>query len=444
MSVDYPDRIVFREAIVADRVSVRVPGSKSITNRAMLMAALATGRSTLRSVLFSDDTHRMIDGLRAFGVAIDVEDDSTVRIHGCGGKLAESNAVVFTGNSGTTVRFLSAAAALAPTGVTATLDGVERMRSRPIQDLLDALAEWGVDARSRLGTGCPPVEVAGGGIDGGICHVRGNLSSQFLSALLMIAPYSRTSATIVVDGELVSYPYVSMTMSLMKAFGVECSREEDGSFRIPAPQIYRGREYTIEPDASNASYFLGAAAVTGTSVRLEGLGTQSVQGDVAFVDVLEKMGCRIARTGDSLCVTGPPKLCPFTANMQNIPDTAQTAAVLALFADGVSHICGISNLSVKETDRLNATAAELSKMGAQVEVTNSSWTIHPPERGAGPVEIETYDDHRMAMAFAVAGLRVPGLTILDPGCVAKTFPNFWSLWKETFGEHVTGKYGSER
>ncbi len=431
-TVDYPAQLSLTPSPAPVQASVRLPGSKSITNRALLLAALADGTSRLLHPLHSDDTEYMTEALRCLGVCIDRDDDAVV-VRGMGGSLSASpSARLFVGNSGTTVRFLTAAACLAPPGTSIVLDGTARMRERPIRDLLGALLTLGVQAASVNGHGCPPVRVRGGGMEGGACRMAGDVSSQFLSALLQVAPYAKRDVEIEIVGELVSKPYVDMTQAVMRAFGAEMENEDYRRLRVRAGQRYHARDYQIEADASNASYFLAAAAVTGGTVTLGNLGTNSIQGDVRFADVLESMGCTVTR-GAQITLAGPARLSAIDVDMQDIPDTAQTLAVCAAFADGPSRISGLASLRVKETDRLRAIALELAKLGAGVEEGPDFWVIHPPAGGVyRPAEIDTYDDHRMAMAFAVAGLRIPNVVINEPGCVAKTFPDFWQRWGAAF------------
>ncbi|MDQ2798063.1 MAG: 3-phosphoshikimate 1-carboxyvinyltransferase, partial [Armatimonadota bacterium] len=321
---------------------------------------------------------------------------------------------------------------LTPPGSDVVLDGVARMRERPIRDLLGALLTLGVDAKSVNGGGGPPVRVQGGGLPGGVCHLRGDISSQFLSALLMVAPLARQEVQIAIVGELVSRPYVAITQSVMRAFGAMFEDEAYPRLVVPAGQQYQAREYVIEADASNASYFLAAAAVTGGKVVIDNLNSESIQGDVHFANVLEQMGCTVTH-GSQITIEGPSQLQAIDIDMESIPDTAQTLAVVAAFANGPSRITGLTSLRVKDTDRVEAIATELPKMGVRVEAGHDSWVITPPANGLRGAEIDTYDDHRMAMSFAVAGLRVPGMTINDPGCVAKTFPDFWERWRQAFG-----------
>jgi len=403
--------------------TVRVPGSKSLTNRALIIAAMADGPSTLTGVLDSEDTRVMVEAIQALGIPV-VHDTAAagVRIEGCGGRFPVREARLFVANSGTTLRFLTAM--LATGAGTYHLDGTPRMRQRPIADLLAALSALGANARSDLGTGCPPVTIEARGLDGGFASVRGDVSSQFLSGLLMAIPYARDTITVEVQGVLVSRPYVSMTLAVMEAFGVQTGNRKFRRFDV-YPAHYRGCDFAIEPDASAASYFFALAALTGGTVTVEGLGPSSLQGDLAFVDILEHMGCTVKRQRDRTTVTGG-RLRAVDVDMNAISDTVMTMAVVALFADGVSRIRNVAHIRHKETDRIAALAAELRKLGARIDELADGLVIHPPAASLPqPARINTYDDHRMAMSFALAGLKIPGVTILDPGCVAKTYPGFW-------------------
>lgn len=432
-TIIYPERLPLLPVPGPVHASVSLPGSKSITNRALLLAALADGESLLRAPLHSEDTLYMTQALRALGVAIQETPERDLRITGSGGAFDTPKGTLFVGNSGTTIRFLTAAACLAPAGAAVTLDGVARMRERPIRDLVGALLTLGVEAECLNGHGCPPVRVRGGGMVGGRCRLAGDVSSQFLTALLQVAPYARTDVEIGIVGELVSKPYIDITQAVMASFGVGLENEAYRTLRVESGQRYVGREYAVEADASNASYFLAAAAVAGRTVTLENLGTTSIQGDIRFIDVLERMGCTVTQGGGTITLTGPGQLRAIEADMEAIPDTAQTLAVVAAFADGPSHLTGLASLRVKETDRVRAVARELPKLGVRVEEGPDSWTIHPHAAGRDtPAEILTYDDHRMAMSFAVAGLRLPNVIINNPGCVAKTFPDFWARWGTAF------------
>ncbi len=432
-AITYPEQLPLSPVAGPVHASISLPGSKSITNRALLLAALADGVSLLRAPLCSEDTFYMAQALRDLGVSIEETPERDFRVTGAGGFFQAPPEPLFIGNSGTTVRFLTAAACLAPTGADVILDGVARMRERPIRDLVGALLTLGVEAECLNGHGCPPVRVRGGGLPGGRCRLRGDVSSQFLTALLQVAPYAQADVEIEIVGELISKPYVAITQAVMASFGVTMENDGFRFLRVASKERYRGQDYVIEADASNASYFLAAAAVTGGTVTLANLGASSIQGDIKFVDMLERMGCTVTRAPETITLTGPEHLQGIEADMEAIPDTAQTLAVVAAFADGPSHLTHLASLRVKETDRVRAIARELPKLGVRVEEGSDDWTIHPPagERYTGEA-IDTYDDHRMAMAFAVAGLRVPGVVINDPRCVAKTFPDFWKRWETAF------------
>jgi 3-phosphoshikimate 1-carboxyvinyltransferase len=407
------------------RGSIRPPGSKSITNRALVIAALAEGTSTLRGALASEDTQVMIESLSRLGISVGEADrGTTLTVGGCGGRVPNREADLFVGNSGTTVRFL--AAMLAACSGKFRLDGVPRMRERPIADLIATLNQLGGDVVSEQGTGCPPVIINARGLGGGEAKIRGDVSSQFLSALLMAAPYARDAVRLTVEGELVSKPYVHMTVGLMHDFGVEVPAGDLTQFAIAGSQRYHGHDYAIEPDASAASYFWGAAAVTGGAVTVRGLGREALQGDVAFVDCLQKMGCEVRDETDGIQVTGKP-LRGIDVDMNAISDTAQTLGVVALFANGPTTIRGIAHVRHKETDRIGDLARELRKFGATIDEFADGLRITPPAsyasfRGAS---IATYNDHRMAMSLALAGLKLPGVVIENPGCTAKTYPEFF-------------------
>jgi 3-phosphoshikimate 1-carboxyvinyltransferase len=405
--------------------TVRPPGSKSITNRALICAALAVGRSLLTGVLDSDDTRVMIDSLRRLGLELQFSPDAQqVEIAGCGGAWPAKSAELFIGNSGTSIRFLTAALAVGA-GIY-RLDGIHRMRERPIGDLLEALIQLGVRVFSEARNACPPVVLDASGLAGANASVRGDVSSQFLSGLLMALPYARDAVELHVTTPLVSQPYVTMTLGVMEAFGIACDSNGLTRFHFPGRQRYAGCHYEIEPDASAASYFWGAAAITGGEVTVQGLSRAALQGDVAFCDCLAQMGCQVTYSAHSITVAGRAKR-GITVNMNAISDTVQTLAAVALFADGPTTITGVGHIRHKETDRIGDLARELRKLGATVDEFVDGLRITPArQRGAA---IETYNDHRMAMSLALAGLRIPGVVINDPGCVAKTYPRFF----EDFG-----------
>jgi len=404
------------------RGTIRPPGSKSITNRALVCAALANGRSELHGALASEDTHVMIDSLQRLGIEV-IQDSrhETLTVAGCGGQLPADRAELFVANSETTIRFLTA---LVASGVGHyRLDGIERMRQRPIGDLLDALSQLGPTCVSESGNGCPPVRIDTPGLLGGHARVAGDISSQYLSGLLMAAPNAQQAVTIEVDGELVSKPYIDITLQVMAAFGVQVERDGYATFRSDAPQPYQAREYRIEPDASAASYFWGAAAVTGGRVTVEGLSRDALQGDVAFCDVLARMGCEVDFQSDSITVTGKP-MRGIEVDMNAISDTVQTLAAVALFAEGVTTVTGVAHNRHKETDRIGDLARELRRLGAEVEEREDGLRIIPAT--LRPAEIETYNDHRMAMSLALVGLKSPGVVIKNPACTQKTYPDFFS------------------
>jgi 3-phosphoshikimate 1-carboxyvinyltransferase len=419
---DYPPEITIeplRE--IPQSVSIRVPGSKSLTNRALIVAAMADGPSKLSGALDSDDTRVMVDSLQRLGISVAHDPDTaTITVQGCGGRIPAKQAELFVANSGTSLRFL--AAMLATGKGTYRLDGSPRMRQRPVADLLSAVNGLGAIAKSDLDTGCPPITIEANGLDGGFVIVKADVSSQYLSGLLMALPYARGLTTVEVDGTLVSQPYVAMTLAVMEAFGSRPANHNYRRFNVK-PTHYRGRSYAIEPDASAASYFLAAAAISGGTVTVEGLGPASIQGDMGFVDILEHMGCRVERAVERITITGGP-LRAVDVDMNAISDTVMTLAAVALFADGVTRVRNVAHIRHKETDRLSALAAELRKLGASVDEQPDGLIIIPPAK-ISPARIATYDDHRMAMSFALVGLRAEGVTILDPGCVAKTYPGFW-------------------
>jgi 3-phosphoshikimate 1-carboxyvinyltransferase len=415
-----PEKIEIRPRGPID-ASVRPPGSKSLTNRALVCAALADGISQLTGALDSEDTRVMVAALQQLGIAVKHDPRSaTIDVIGRGGKIPVRDAELYLANSGTSIRFLSCLTALGKGQF--VLDGNERMQQRPIGDLIDALRSMDVRILDVQGTRCPPLVVHANGLKGGTTTVRGDISSQFLSGLLMVAPYAKEPVTLNVEGELVSKPYVDMTVAVMRGFGVEVREEKPNSYFVKAPQRYQARLEAIEPDASAASYFLAAAAITGGVVRVEGLSRHGLQGDVAFADVLEQMGCDVTFADDSITVRGG-ELHGIDVDMNPISDTVQTLAAVALFAAGPTRIRGVGHIRHKETDRIGDLARELIRLGAEVQETDDGMTITPAPLHAA--EIHTYDDHRMAMSLALVGLRVPGVVILDPDCTSKTYPRYF-------------------
>ena len=420
----YPEKFEIVPLTKVPKTMVSVPGSKSITNRALVLAALS-GNCTIFDALHSEDTAVMVQCLRALGFRVHVDWDAAIisvsRPSGCP-LIPETTANLFTGNSGTTMRFLTALVALGHG--TYRLDGVERMRQRPIGDLLDALQQLGVDARSEFDNGRPPVVVRANGLNGGAVSIRGDVSSQFLSGLLMVAPFATGDVRIEIEGSLVSEPYVEMTCGLMCLAGLKMEFFPGRSCFVPGNQrTLFFDEFRVEPDASAASYFWAAAAITGGTVTVADLSRKSLQGDVAFVDILAQMGCRVEECSSGITVHGRP-LHGVDVDMNAISDTVMTLGAVACFADGPTTIRNVAHIRHKETDRIAALAAELRKVGATVEEFADGLTIKPgPLHGA---EIDTYNDHRMAMSLALVGLKAPGVVILNPGCVAKTYPGFWA------------------
>jgi len=429
----YPDLITIQPLLAPPSAVIEVPGSKSITNRAMIMAALAQGESILHNALDSDDTRVMEDSLRRLGFDVASDPEArTIRVVGRGGEVPASQAELMLNNSGTSIRFLTALTGLGSGRY--RLDGVERMRERPQQELLDALCEMGVDARSENASGCPPLIVEShGGIKGGSIKMNAEASSQFLSAMLMVAPYAKSDVRIAIEGSLRPF-YVEITCRMMEQWGAYVgggSPTPDGApicYHVPAQQVYAAQAvYHIEPDASSASYLFGAAAVTGGTVTVPGLGPDALQGDVRFAtDVLAEMGCVVTANARAITVKGPPAgdLRGVDRDMSAISDTSLTLAAIAPFANSPTTIRNIAHARRQECDRIAAACTELARLGVSVEQYPDGLTIYPASR-ITPAQTRTYNDHRVAMSFALVGLRVPGVTIENPGCVVKTFPRYW-------------------
>ncbi len=410
---------------IAARGTVKLPGSKSISNRTLLLAALAEGETHIRDLLASDDTDRMLDALKALGVPVEKTGANDYKVRGVGGAFPVKEAELFLGNAGTAFRPLTAALALS--GGHYTLSGVPRMHERPIGDLVDALRQLGADIRYLGNEGFPPLEIFPAAITPSTVKVRGDVSSQFLTGLLMALPLTGKDVTVEVAGELISKPYIEITLALMKRFGVEVSRSGWSSFKIHAGMAYRSPGVVhVEGDASSASYFLAAGAIGGGPVRVEGVGKDSIQGDVRFAAELVHMGARMEWGDNWIEVRGPAsgKLKAITLDCNHIPDAAMTLAVAALFADGTTTLTNIASWRVKETDRIAAMAAELRKVGATVEEGPDYLRVTPPSRLTPHAQIDTYDDHRMAMCFSLVALGAP-VRINDPRCVAKTFPDYF-------------------
>jgi 3-phosphoshikimate 1-carboxyvinyltransferase len=415
---------------------ISVPGSKSHTNRALLLAVLAEGTTQLENALFSDDSHYFAQGLTDLGFDVNLDEQAeTITVKGLSGNIPATQADLFIGNAGTAARFLTAMITLGHGEY--QVDGVERMRQRPIGDLVAALNQLGAKvAATRQQSAindqqslCPPVNIMAAGLPGGVTSVRGDISSQFLSGLLMVAPYARSEVKITVDGPLHSKPYIDLTLGVMADFGVQVQREGYTRFQI-TPQCYRSPgKYTIESDASAASYFFAAPAIRGGWVEVANLSRSVRQGDIAFLEVLERMGCTVKEVPGAIRVIGPERLHGINVDMANISDTSMTLAAIAPFAETPTTIRGIASSRVKETDRITATVTELRRLGVQVDEHPDGMTIYPCKE-IHPAQIHTYDDHRMAMAFALVGLRIQGIVIENPECVAKTFPNYFDVLEQ--------------
>ncbi|EIE23113.1 3-phosphoshikimate 1-carboxyvinyltransferase [Coccomyxa subellipsoidea C-169] len=411
---------------------VKLPGSKSLSNRILLLAALSKGTTVVKNLLDSEDIRYMVSALKTLGIQLEERwEQSEMVVHGCNGRFPVEGAELFLGNAGTAMRPLTAAVAAAGQG-TFVLDGVARMRERPIQDLVDGLSQLGVQAECSLGTGCPPVTVQADGLPSGTVELSGAVSSQYLTALLMAAPLAKGSEgiTIKIRDELVSQPYVDMTVRLMERFGVKVERL-DGlqHMHIPPGQTYVSPgESFVEGDASSASYFLAGATITGGTMTVEGCGSDSLQGDVRFAEVMGLMGADVRWSPYSITITGPARgsLKGIDHDCNDIPDAAMTLAVAAIFAEGQTRIRNVYNWRVKETERMKAIVAELGKLGADVEEGRDYCVITPPAQ-LKPAAIDTYDDHRMAMAFSLAACGDVPVTINDPGCTRKTFPTYFSV-----------------
>ncbi len=405
---------------------VRPPGSKSITNRALICAALARGTSRLDGVLFADDTEAMIDCLEGLGVQLRRDDAAeAIDVRGVRGEPPVDGALLDARLSGTTSRFIMPVAALGRG--TIVLDGGEPLRQRPMGDLISALHGLGASVGELGEPGHLPVQIDADHLEGGRIAVRGDVSSQFLSALLLAAPCMDEGLRVEVSTELVSRPYVDMTLRVMSDFGAHTTTEDDGSISV-LPTGYRSNErYVVEPDASAASYFFAAAAIRGGRVRVEGLGRDALQGDVAFVDVLERMGARVERGADWIEVAGTGELQGIEADFADISDTAQTIAAVAVHASSPTRVTGIGFIRGKETDRVRAVVTELRRCGIDATEDADGFTIVPGT--PRPTVVHTYDDHRMAMSFSLLGLVHPGISIADPGCVAKTVPDYWTRFE---------------
>ena len=407
---------------------VAVPGSKSYTHRILIAAALSDGVCRIDNALSSEDTLLTAGALRQLGIRIEQSGDRFV-VSGGSGCLRPVAERIYLGNSGTSMRLLTAVAALAEGNV--ALYGSERMGRRPIRDLLDALGQIGIRVVSLNGNGCPPVEVWGGTVSGGAVAVNCGTSSQYLSALLLMAPYTLQGLDISVAKGMVSKPYVDMTVHVMSDFGVPVERRDYQHFRVAGGRCYRAGDHRVEPDSSQAGYFWAAAAVCGVAIKVRGICEGTRQGDARFAQVLEAMGCKRIPEPDGLTVCGG-RLHAAEIDMADMPDMVPTLAVVAAFAAGTTIIRNVSHLKAKESDRLAAVVNELVKMGIDARCSDDALIVTGGR--AHGAEIETYDDHRIAMSFAVAGLAAPGTAIRDEGCVAKSFPEFWEIFEGLYAD----------
>lgn len=409
--------------------TLTVPGSKSLTQRALIAAALANGESILHYPLASEDTEYTSHALAAMGITVTPGQDQW-RVLGLGGAIATPKQEIFLGNNGTATRFLTSVAALGHGPF--TINGDTRMHERPIKPLMEALSGWGVAIRSVHDTGCPPVAIAADGIKGGKTLLPEGKSSQYLSSLLLVAPYAAQPAELLVAGEVLSKPYVTMTLAVMRDFGIDVTANAElNHFSIPQG-CYQAREYAVEGDASSASYFWAAAAVTGGRVTVANVPSPSLQGDAVLVDILARMGCGVKRSGAGITVTGAKELRGVEVDMGDCPDVVPTLAVVAGFAKGRTVIKNIAHLRIKECDRLHVMVTELAKLGVKTEEHPDAMIIDGVGDNTSSLhgaEIDTYNDHRIAMSFGVAGLKVPGVRIRGEGCVVKSFPDFWERFE---------------
>ncbi len=407
--------------------TVKIPGSKSITHRALIAAGLAKGVSRLKNVLICEDSLYTVNGLRELGIQITLTGDDA-QIVGAGGRFSHFDRTkeIFLGNSGTSFRLLLSTVALSRGEY--ILSGTPRMQERPIGGLVSALSRMGVKASCPEKKGYPPVRIQSRGIPGGKVTIPGNQSSQFVSSLLLAGPYAKNAMEIEVNGQMVSRPYVDLTLEVMAQFGVGVIREDYHYYKIPSDKKYRSCRFNVEGDVSSASYFWAAAAVTGGTATTQNIHPQTtLQGDIRFLDILQKMGCHVQSETTHVTVSGGP-LCGIDADMNTMPDMVPTLAAIALFAKGRTVIRNVAHLRYKESDRLKAVAREWNRLGGHIHELPDGLIIQSDRKLHG-TKVDTHDDHRLAMALAVVGLNVPGLIIKNKGCVNKSFPRFWNLWR---------------
>ena len=413
---------------------VKVPGSKSITNRALIISALARGNTMLHNALLSDDTVYLSNALSILGFKLNVDSIfNKISIKGLNGVIPSNSGDLFLGNAGTAVRFITSMLTLGYGRF--TVDGVQRMRERPLGALIKSMNDLGArisgievgnDSSGIQSCICPPVHIEASGLVGGETRIRGDISSQFISAILMTSPYSIGKTKIMVEKPINSKPYIDLTIKIMDDFAVQVERDHYSLFSIHPQQYTSPGDYTIESDASSASYFFAAPAILGGWVDVQDIDCSSIQGDIKFLDVLKEMGCQVRENNNSVRVTSSSKIKGVDIDMSDISDTSLTLAVIAPFADGPTRIRGIASSRMKETDRISAVCTELKRLGVKIDEHDDGMTVFPCSEFR-QVEIKTYNDHRIAMAFSLLGLKIPGIRIENPSCVSKTFPNFFDI-----------------
>lgn len=414
------------------KCTVNVPGSKSVTNRALILSAYSHGEVVLNNVLFSDDTVYMIEALNTLGIKVE-EDRFTKKVFVRDIPTEPLRGKCFIGNAGTAMRFLTSF--ISAKGGNVELTGVERMKNRPIGELVNILRNLGVKIDYLENEGFPPIFINSSGLKGGKIKIKGDISSQFISSILLSAPYADTDIYLEIEGDLISKPYIDITVAMMEEFGVKTENYDYRNFYVRAGQTYkRSEEYTVESDCSSASYFFGAAAIANGDITVDNINPDSLQGDIRFIDILERMGAKVERGSNYVRVVGST-LKGISVDMNDISDVAPTLAVVALFAEGPTEIKNVANMRIKETDRIKALREQLIKLGATVEEKEDGLIIYPSNNYQS-ADIDTYNDHRMAMSFTMAGLKIPGIRIKDPGCVSKTFPNFYNEFGKIYKQEI--------
>jgi len=411
-------------------IEVDIPGSKSVANRALIIAAQAKGKTTLKNMLFSDDTRYMMKALQILGNKVEIDEKNKIVVIESNPKKDFGECELFVGNAGTAMRFLPTYIATGKGKV--TLTGIERMKERPIKDLVEALRQLNVDINYKEKEGYPPIEINANKLTGKTVTIKGNKSSQYLTSLLLSSTYGENDITIKIDGDLVSKPYVEITTTMIKDFGVNVENKENKEFSIKKGQEYIGQEYIVEGDCSSASYFFGIAAITNSTIKVNNIKKDAMQGDIKLLEVLEQMGVEVTYGENYVIVKGTDKLKGVSVDMYNMSDVAQTLAVIAMFAEGKTEIKNVYNMRIKETDRIKAVYNELTKLGAKVTEWEDGFSIEPVAKYNEGIEIDTYDDHRMAMSFSLAGLLIPNTKIKDPSCVSKTFPNYFDEFEKIY------------